>query len=214
MPPIRVLIADDHAIIREALDSAIALAAGLELVGQAATGAEAVEFAIALDPDVTVLDIRLPDLDGIEALKQILSKDPDARVVMLTSYDTEDDVVRAIEAGACGYLLKGSSSKEVMNAIRTAHSGGSSLEPSVAATLLAHMAGGARIKVQPREITAREMEILRLISRGFTNLQIGAELNIAEGTVKTHVSHIFGKLEANDRTEAVVRAAQIGLIDL
>ena len=133
---------------------------------------------------------------------------------MLTSYDTQDDVIRSIEAGARGYLLKGSSSGEVISAIRTAHSGGSSIEPSVAAKLLNHISGTATIEHRAREITPREMEILQLIARGFTNLQIGAELSIAEGTVKTHVTHIFEKLGASDRTEAVVRAAQIGLLDL
>ena len=214
MQPIRVLIADDHAIIREALESAILLADGLELVGQATTGEEAVQLATALVPDVTVLDIRLPDFDGIEALKRIISANPQVRVVMLTSYDTQDDVIRAIEAGARGYLLKGSSSREVIHAIRTAHSGGSSIDPSVATKLLSHMSGGAQIEDRAREITPREMEILQHIARGFTNLQIGAELSIAEGTVKTHVTHIFEKLGASDRTEAVVRAAQIGLLDL
>ena len=161
-----------------------------------------------------MLDIRLPDINGIEVLKRITSANPEIRVLMLTSYDTEDDVVSAMEAGARGYLLKGSSSKEVIDAIRTAHSGGSTIEPSVATKLLEHMAGRGGSDTNAGDLTAREMEILQLIARAFTNLQIGAELNIAEGTVKTHVSHILEKLEARDRTEAVVRAAQLGLLKL
>jgi len=214
LPAIRVLIADDHAIVREALETALMLADGMEMVGQAASGKEAIALATSLVPDVIILDLRLGDMDGVEVLNQILAERSDARVLMLTSFDAENDVVRAIEAGARGYLLKGSSSAEVIQAVHMVHAGGSAIESSVASKLFHHVSSGAAGGDDSNILTPRELEVIRIIARGSSNQRVGEALNITEGTVKTHVSHILEKLEAGDRTEAVVKALQMGLLDL
>ncbi|NQW16293.1 MAG: response regulator transcription factor [Chloroflexi bacterium] len=211
---IRVMVADDHAIIREALEAAISRSQGLELVGQASSGSEAIGMCRSLQPDVIVMDLRLGDMSGISAVAQIRADSPQTKVLVFTSSKGEADVTGAIEAGARGYLLKGSSSSEVIAAIRTIQIGGSTIEPSVASILFDRMAGGRVSEDKATTVTSREKEILTLIAGGMTNQEVGGRLNIAEATVKTHLTHAYSKLNVSDRTEAVVRALQLGLIEI
>ncbi len=212
--PITVLIADDHAIIREALETAISRASDMTLVGQAETGLEAVALNTRLKPDVILLDLRMPEMDGLEALRAIKKDRPEARVVVLTSFDTEDDIIAAPKAGASGYILKGTRSQTVLAAIRGAHTGVSLLDPAVTSRLAA---GVTALKAKSAEsglVTDRELKVLGLLAKGHSNRRVGEELHISTGTVKSHLSHIFRKLDVADRTEAVVKAAQLGLIEI
>ncbi|MCH7740430.1 MAG: response regulator transcription factor [Chloroflexi bacterium] len=212
--PITVLIADDHAIIREALETAISRASDMTLVGQAETGLEAVALNTRLKPDVILLDLRMPEMDGLQALRAIKKDRPEARVVVLTSFDTEDDIIAALKAGASGYILKGTRSQTVLAAIRGAHAGVSLLDPAVTSRLVA---GVTALKAKSAEsglVTDRELKVLGLLAKGHSNRRVGEELHISTGTVKSHLSHIFRKLDVADRTEAVVKAAQLGLIEI
>ncbi len=212
--PITVLIADDHAIIREALETAISRASDMTLIGQAETGLEAVALSTRLKPDVILLDLRLPEMDGLQALLAIKKDRPGARVVVLTSFDTEDDIIAALKAGASGYILKGSRSRTVLAAIRGADSGVSLLDPAVVSQLAAGITGVKSEGAKPGLITERELKVLGLIVKGHSNRRVGEELHISPGTVKSHLGHIFRKLDVADRTEAVVKAAQLGLIEI
>ena len=212
--PITVLIADDHAIIREALETAISRASDMTLVGQAETGLEAVALNTRLKPDVILLDLRMPEMDGLQALLAIKKDRPEARVVVLTSFDTEDDIIAALKAGASGYILKGARSRTVLAAIRGAHAGVSLLDPTITSRLAAGVTSGKAEGAESGLITERELKVLALIAKGHSNRRVGEELHISPGTVKSHLSHIFRKLDVADRTEAVVKAAQLGLIEI
>lgn len=211
---IRVLVVDDHPIIREALEAAIGRSPGLELVGQASSGAEAIRMCRTLRPQVIVMDLRLGDMSGVSVANQIRAESPETKVLVFTSSKSESDVTGAIQAGARGYLLKDSGTIEVIAAIRTVQIGGSTIDPAVASILIDRMAGRSLAQEKLSEVTRREKEILTLIATGMTNQQVGGNLNITEATVKSHLTNVYGKLNVNDRTEAVVRAMQRGLIEL
>jgi DNA-binding NarL/FixJ family response regulator len=202
---IRVLIVDDHPVVREGVRAMLAAEADIEVAGQAASGEEAVTFAREQPCDVVLMDLRMPGTDGVAATARILAADPSARVVVLTTYETDADILRAVEAGAAGYLLKDAPPGDVASAIRAAARGETVLAPSVAARLVTH------VRRPPRELlSAREVEVLRLVARGLTNAEIGRRLYISEATVKTHLLRLFGKLGVSDRTAAVTTAIERG----
>jgi DNA-binding NarL/FixJ family response regulator len=202
---IRVLIVDDHPVVREGVRAMLAAEADIEVAGQAGSGAEAVAFARAEPCDVILMDLRMPGTDGVGATTAILAADPSARVVVLTTYETDADILRAVEAGAAGYLLKDAPRADVANAIRAAARGETVLAPSVAARLVTH------VRRPPREsLSARETEVLQLVARGLTNADIGRRLFISEATVKTHLLRLFAKLGVTDRTAAVTTAIERG----
>jgi DNA-binding NarL/FixJ family response regulator len=209
--PIRILIADDHPIVREGLIAVLETQADFVVVGEAVDGAQAVEQAAALHPDVILLDLALPQLDGVAALRAIRAADSSARAIIFTAFDTDERILSAVQAGAQGYLLKGAPREELFQAIRVVHSGGSLLQPVVAARLLRQVSGAPAL---PESLTERELEVLQLLARGRQNKEIASELVISERTVKFHVSAILAKLGVGNRTEAVSKAAQLGLVDL
>jgi DNA-binding NarL/FixJ family response regulator len=204
---IRVVLADDHPVVREGLRGMLAAEPGIEVVADAASGAEAVAVAARFQPDVVLMDLRMPHGDGVEATAKIVGGHPGIRVVVLTTYETDADIVRAVEAGAVGYLLKDASISELGSAVRAAARGETVLAPSVARRLVSHVR-------QPRRdlLSSRETEVLALVARGLTNAEIGLQLSIAETTVKTHLLRLFGKLGVNDRTAAVTSAIALGVI--
>ena len=213
--PIRLLVADDHPVVRDGLVAMLSTQPDLVVVGEAATGAEAVERAAALAPDVILLDLEMPGMDGVEALRQIRAARPDAPVIVFTAFDTDERIVSAVRAGAQGYLLKGAPREELFKAIRVVSEGGSLLQPVVASKLLQHMSQQATERETSADsLTEREMEVLKLLAQGKTNKEIAAALVISERTVKFHVGSILSKLGAGNRTEAVTIAAQRGLVNL
>ncbi|GAA3549685.1 response regulator transcription factor [Nonomuraea rosea] len=206
--PIRLLIADDHPIVRDGIRGMFAGDPGFEVLAEAGDGAQAVELARVLEPDVILMDLRMPRMDGVTAIKELARLGLKARVLVLTTYDTDSDVLPAIEAGATGYLLKDALREELVRAVAAAARGEAALAPSVATRLL----GQVRAPADP--LSARELEILGLIAQGTTNREAAARLFISEATVKTHVLHIYAKLGVNDRAAAVAVAFQRGLLPL
>jgi NarL family two-component system response regulator LiaR len=205
---IRVLIADDHAVLREGLRSFLELQDGIEIVGDAADGAEAVELAEKLRPAVVLMDLVMPKLDGVEAMRELNRRVPGTRVIILTSYIDDDRLLPAIRAGAAGYLLKNAEPQDLARAIRTAAAGEALIDPSVAARLVERLAQDEG-RDDYESLTTREREVLELIGRGFANKRIALELGIAEKTVKTHVSNLLGKLGVADRTQAALYASRL-----
>jgi len=206
--PIRVLIADDHAVLREGLRSFLELQDGIEVVGDAADGAEAVELAQRLHPAVVLMDLVMPNLDGVEAMRSLRDRVPDARVIILTSFIDDDRLLPAIRAGAAGYLLKNAEPQEIARAIRAADSGETLIDPSVAARLVERLTEVGRDDDAFERLTPREREVLELLGRGFSNKRIANELGVAEKTVKTHVGNLLGKLGVADRTQAALYATR------
>jgi DNA-binding NarL/FixJ family response regulator len=211
--PIRILIVDDHPVVREGLAGMIGTQPDLEVVGEAGNGVEAIRQAEALKPDLILMDLQMPTMDGAVAIRQILQDNPSARVLVLTAFDTDERILHAVEAGAQGYLLKGAPRDDLFRAIRVVAEGGSLLQPSVAAKLLTRV--GQMLKQDDNDqLTEREREVLDLLARGFRNKEIAEKLIISERTVKFHVGIIFQKLGVSNRAEAVSRAIQSGLVKL
>ncbi len=212
-PSIRILVADDHPVVREGLIAKLNTQADFEIVGEAAHGEEVVQKAKALRPDVVLLDLEMPKMDGVEALRQLRETAPEVRALVFTVFDTDERIIEAVRAGAQGYLLKGAPRSEVFKAIRIISEGGSLLEPVVAAKVLRHMSSDTPRRT-PQTLTPRESEVLQCLGRGLTNKEIAEALFISERTVKFHVSAILDKLGAGNRTEAVTLAAHRGLLSL
>ncbi len=204
--PIRVLCVDDHSLVRKGLASILANEADMKLVGEAENGEEALAMFREHQPDVTLMDLRMPKLDGIEATRKIRNEFPDARIIALTSYDGDQEIYRALEAGVRGYLLKEMVHEEVLNAIRSVHTGKRLMPPEVASRLTEYFPHSA--------LTPREIEVLALVAKGLANKQIAAQLGTAAGTIKMHVQNILEKLGASDRTHAVTIGVQRGIIRL
>jgi NarL family two-component system response regulator LiaR len=207
---IRILLVDDHAVVREGLRAFLELQDGLEVVGEAQDGEEAVAQAARLKPDVILMDLVMPKLDGVAAMRRLRESAHRARVVVLTSFLEDERLLPAIQAGAAGYLLKNTEPAELARAIRAAHAGEAVIDPTVAARLVAALADGARTPSE--DLTRREREVLELIVRGRSNKRIALELGIAEKTVKTHVGHMLAKLGVADRTQAALLAVREGLV--
>jgi DNA-binding NarL/FixJ family response regulator len=202
---IKVLLVDDHPVVREGLRGMLATEDDIEVVAEAGSAAEAVTAVRAHEPDVVLMDLRMPGGDGVEATARTLIQRPHTRVVVLTTYETDADILRAVEAGASGYLLKDTTRHELTQAIRAAARGETVLAPSVAAKLVSRMRS-------PIELSRREIDVLRLVARGHTNAEIGRELLISEATVKTHLLRAFAKLGVSDRTAAVTSALERGIL--
>jgi DNA-binding NarL/FixJ family response regulator len=223
-PRLRILLVDDQAMFREGLRTLLSLEKDFEIVGEAAEGEAALAAVKQHAPDVVLMDLRMPRLGGVEATRRIRALAPATRVIVLTTFEDDAEVFAAVRAGASGYLLKASSAHKLCEAIRLAARGESFLEPSVAAkvllefTRLADPAAAARSAITPaaaslvESLSAREQDVLRCLARGMSNKEIGQSLEIAEGTVKNHMSQVLGKLQALDRTQAALRARELGLI--
>ncbi|SDK37416.1 DNA-binding response regulator, NarL/FixJ family, contains REC and HTH domains [Nonomuraea maritima] len=207
MSAIRVMIVDDHPVVREGLLGMLESEAGLEVAGEAGSGDEAVVRAAELRPDVVLMDLRMRGGDGVSATARILADRPETRIVVLTTYENDQDIVRAVEAGAAGYLLKDTSRADLVAAIAAAARGETVLSPSVASRLVSRMRAPSTVALSPREA-----EVLSLVAEGLTNAEIGRRLFISETTVKTHMLRIFGKLGVSDRTAAVTTALAQGLL--
>lgn len=203
---IRVLVADDHVTVREGLSAIIGRQPDMTMVAEAANGAEAVDLWTRLRPDVALVDLRMPNMDGVRVIEEIRRRDHRARLVVLTTFDTDGDVSMAVKAGAKGYLLKGSPREELLSCIRRVHAG----ETVISSTLVAKLASG----LATESLTGRELEVLGLLARGKSNKEIGAGLYISSTTVKSHLRSIFAKLNVLSRTEAVTTATRRGLVQL
>ena len=203
---IRILVVDDHHIVRQGLVALLNTVSDFEVVAEAGDGTEAVELYRKLHPDITIMDLRLPRMGGVDAITTIRAESPQARFIVLTTFDGDEDIYRALQAGARGYLLKGMNAGELTDAIRTVHAGKTRI-PSVVAGRLAERVSGT-------ELTTREIEVLRLIVQGYSNKEIGNQLHISEATVKTHINNLLSKLGVSDRTQAATTALQRGLVHL
>jgi NarL family two-component system response regulator LiaR len=211
---IRILVADDHAIIRKGIRAMVEIVPDLELVGEASNGREAVIGARELQPDVILMDLVMPEMDGIEAIRRIKAHQPEARILVLTTFAGEDKIFPAIKAGALGYHLKDSGPEDLMQAIRQVYRGESSLHPLIARRVLQELSRPAQQPPTPDPLTPREVEVLRLVAQGMDNREIADELVISETTVRTHVSNILGKLHLASRTQAALYALREGLASL
>jgi DNA-binding NarL/FixJ family response regulator len=216
--PVRLLLVDDQALFREALTTLLGVRDEVLVVGEAGDGAEALRRADELAPDVVLMDLRMPVLDGVAATRRLQLEHPEVRVIALTTFDDDEDVFAALRAGAVGYLLKDVSSARLVEAVVTAARGGSVLEPSVAAKVVARVARMPSDEPVPRPqplvvpLSEREVDVLRLLADGHSNREIAAALHLAEGTVKNHVTNVLGKLGARDRTQAALRARALDLL--
>jgi NarL family two-component system response regulator LiaR len=216
--PIRILIVDDHAVVREGLRAFLALQEGFEIVGEAADGGEAIEQAQQLEPDVILMDLVMPELDGVSAMREIRrrSRGHAPRVIVLTSFLDDDRLLPALEAGAAGYLLKNSQPAELARAVRAAQAGEAIIDPTAAARLVDALSDRDRPRTAGDsslgQLTGRERDVLALIAQGRSNKRIALELGISEKTVKTHVGHVLAKLGVTDRTQAALLAVQHGLL--
>ena len=210
---IRIAVADDHPVVRDGLVAMLETQPDFEIVGSASTGADALALVAASDPDVLLLDLEMPGLDGVGVLRQLRGADARVRVIVFTVFDTDERIISAVEAGAAGYLLKGAPRADVFSAVRVVAGGGSLLAPLATSAVLRRVRGEAPTTAAP-SLTPRERLVLEHLARGLGNKQIATQLGITERTVKFHVSSVFTKLGASNRTEAVTRAAQAGLIQL
>jgi DNA-binding NarL/FixJ family response regulator len=215
---IRVLLADDQALFREGLDTLLSVHKDIEVVGQASNGQEAIDLALKLRPDVILMDMQMPILNGIGATRRLKQSLPDCRVIVLTTFNDNETIFEALRAGAAGYLLKDVGSAQLAESVRATARGEAILDPSVAAKVVqefsrvSSLVGATSSEVLPDPLSEREIELLRLIALGSNNKEIGDALFITEGTVKNHITHILGKLSVRDRTQAALKAKEIGLI--
>ncbi|MBD1859333.1 response regulator transcription factor [Leptolyngbya sp. FACHB-1624] len=206
MPPIRVLIADDHAIFRQGLATIINRDPEMNVIAQAENGEQAIALFEEHQPDVTLMDLRMPEVEGVAAIAAICAIAKSARIIVLTTYDSDEDIYRGLQAGAKGYLLKETEPDELLNAIRTVHRGQQYIPPDVGAKLAQRLSNP--------ELSERELEVLRSLSQGMSNAEIATALSIGEGTVKSHVNRILNKLDVGDRTQAVIVAVKRGIVSL
>ncbi|NIW46384.1 MAG: response regulator [Gammaproteobacteria bacterium] len=210
----RVLVVDDHAIVRKGVKALLAEVEGIEVVGEASEGEEAIALVDELQPDVIMMDLVMPKMDGIEAIARITDKYPDARILALTSFANDDKVFPAIKSGALGYLLKDSDPNELIPAIRQVYRGEPSINPSIARKVLREISQPSDHPPTPDPLTERELEVLRLVAKGRDNQKIASQLHVAEVTVRTHVSHILSKLHLANRVQAALYALKEGLVSL
>lgn len=211
---IDILVVDDHPIVREGMVAILESQIDFNVVAEAGNGAEALDLYKHHAPNVVMMDLQMPITDGVAGIQGIRAHDPDAKIVVLTAYDTDERILQAVQAGARGYLLKGAPREDIFRAVRVVNMGGSLLEPAVAGKLLSHVGGIMRGENKEDELTTRELDVLRLMSKGLRNKEIATELFITERTVKFHANSIYQKLDVNGRTEAVSRAIQRGLVTL
>jgi len=214
MEPIKVLITDDHPVVREGLSAMLNKEPDIQVVGEAENGTEAIDKAKELQPDVVLMDLRMPEVDGVEAMRQIRAANPGIKFIVLTTYDNDEYIFKGIEAGARAYLLKDAPREELFKAIRAVYKGESLIEPAVAGKVLDRFAELSRQAQAPERLSERELEVLKLMAKGAANKEIAAGLCISESTVKTHIQTIFQKLGVGDRTEAVTEAIKKGIIRL
>ncbi|MEG9434637.1 response regulator transcription factor [Edaphobacter sp. HDX4] len=203
---IRILVVDDHHVVRQGLVALLNIMPEIQVIGQAADGAEAIRLYRELQPDVTLMDLQLPGLSGVEAIRRVRQDDPSARFIVLTTFDGDEDIYRALEAGARAYLLKGMTVEELTSTIRIVHAGKTRISPGIAEKLAERMGG--------QTLTAREHDVLERIAAGRSNKEIASDLQISEATVKTHINSLLGKLGVGDRTHAATLAIQRGIIHL
>jgi two-component system NarL family response regulator len=203
---IRILVVEDHHVVRQGLVALLNIMPGIEIVGQAADGAEAIRLYSDLHPDITLMDLQLPGISGVEAIRRIRQNDSSARFIVLTTFDGDEDIYRALEAGARAYLLKGMTVDELTAAIKAVHAGKTRIAPNIAEKLAERMSG--------QTLTAREQDVLERIAAGRSNKEIASDLQISEATVKTHINSLLGKLGVGDRTHAATVALQRGIIHL
>jgi len=211
---VRILIADDHAIVRKGTRALLNEVEGFEIVGEAATGEEAVLLAISLKPDVILMDLVMPGMGGIEAISQITARNPQAHILALTSFANDDKVFPAIKAGALGYILKSSDPEDLVQAIWQVQRGEPSLQPSIARKVLREISHPPHGNPTPEPLTEREMEVLRLVAQGSSNQDIASQLSITEATVRTHVSNVLSKLQLANRVQAALYALRAGITRL
>jgi len=204
--PIRLLVVDDHHVVRQGLVALLSIMPGIEVAGEASDGLQAIEMHRALQPDITLMDLQLPKLSGVDAILKIRAESPAARFIVLTTFDGDEDIYRALQAGAKAYLLKGMTVEELLSAIQAVHSGKTRIAPAIAEKLAERMSGQA--------LTGRELDVLERIVRGRANKEIASDLNISEATVKTHINNLLGKLGVTDRTQAATVALQRGIVHL
>jgi DNA-binding NarL/FixJ family response regulator len=216
MNTIQILIADDHPVVQDGLQAVLSTQSDFKIVGVAETGIEVLQIVTAKEPDIVLLDLEMPEMDGLEVLENLRIDHPQVKAIVFTAFDTDERIVGAVKAGAKGYLLKGAPSQDLFEAIRTVSAGGSLLQPVVASKLIEHVSGERDMAAQEKTtpLTERERQVLEQLALGKTNKEIASELVITERTVKFHVSSILSKLGAGNRTEAVTIAARDGLVTL
>ena len=207
---IRILITDDHAVVREGLRTLISTEPGMKVVGEAANGLEAVQMACELNPDVILMDMAMPRMGGLEAIRKIKEECPDSRILVLTSFSDDETVFPAIKAGALGYMLKNTSPGRLLSAIRDVHQGKPSMSPDIASKLMRELQRKSNLPPTKDPLTDRELGVLKLVAQGLTNQEIADQLVISEGTVRTHVSNILSKLHLANRTQAALFALREG----
>ena len=212
--PIRILITDDHAVVREGLRTLISTEPGMEVIAEAEDGVQAVLKARTYNPDVILLDMAMPRMDGLEAINEIKRENPEAHILVLTSFSDDDRVFPAIKSGALGYLLKNTPPDKLLAAIREVHAGEPSMSPDIAKKLMLELRRSSDLPLTEEPLTVREVEVLRLVAQGYSNQEIARQLVIGEGTVRTHVSNILGKLHLASRTQAALYALREGLASL
>ena len=212
--PIRILIADDHLVVRQGIRALLAECEDIEIVGEAGSGLEAVQQAESAEPNLILMDLLMPEMDGIEAIGRIRAQQPDMRFLVMTSYSGDDQIFPAIKAGAHGYLLKDSGAGQLEQAIRQVHRGEPSLHPDIARKIMQEIRQPAPVKPTPDPLTARELEVLGLLAMGLDNQEIADQLVVAEVTVRSHISRILDKLHLANRVQATLYALRTGLVDL